>query len=149
MDKAMVTLEVQCEMEQLHTLADQARRLAATLPHERREWDTVAAAKYVADIWLAIENLCKRRYTAIEIPIPQGRDSHARILADFLAEPRLGGRLTADFAVRLKKYLAFRHRFTHGYGQQITWSMVEGPLLQIPDTVSKLTEVWTAWLATL
>ena len=103
----------------------------------------------MADVWLALENLCKRRYAALEFPMPQGSDSHARILSDFLAESRLGGVLSAEFAVRLKKYLAFRHRFTHGYGQEISWSMVEEPLRQIPDTVAKLGDVWTAWLASL
>ena len=149
MDKAKVTLEVQCELDQLRALAEQSQRLATAPEDERREWDAVAAAKYVADIWLAVENLCKRRYAALGFLMPQGSDSHARILADLLADPRLGGNLSADLAVRLKKYLAFRHRFTHGYGQEITWSMVEEPLRQIPDTVSKLAEVWTAWLGTL
>lgn len=149
MDKARVALEIQCALDQLSALAEQAQRLASALEDERREWDAIAAAKYVADVWLALENICKRRYAAMDLPMPQGSDSHARILSDFLAEPRLGGTLSADLAVRLKKYLAFRHRFTHGYGQEITWRMVEEPLRQIPDTVSKLTQVWTTWLANL
>jgi uncharacterized protein YutE (UPF0331/DUF86 family) len=136
-------------LEQLRTLSEQAQRLAATPEDERREWDAVAAAKYVADVWLAVENLCKRRYAAFELPMPQGPNSHARILAELLADPTLGRGLSADFAVRLKKYLAFRHRFIHGYGQEVTWTMVEEPLRQIPDTVSTLTKVWTTWLATL
>ena len=149
MDKAKLTLEIQCELDQFRALAEKAQRLAAASEDKRREWDAVAAAKYVADVWLALENLCKRRYAALELPMPQGSDSHARILSDFLAESRLGGILSAEFAVRLKKYLAFRHRFTHGYGQEISWSMVEEPLRQIPDTVAKLGKVWTAWLASL
>lgn len=149
MDRRKLSLEVQCELEQLRALAEQAQRLSATPEQERREWDAVAAAKYVADVWLAVENLCKRRYSALALPVPQGSDSHTRILADFLAEPKLGGRLTPDFALRLKKYLAFRHRFTHGYGQDLTWSMIAEPLRLIPGTVFKLAEVWTDWLATI
>jgi uncharacterized protein YutE (UPF0331/DUF86 family) len=149
MDKAKVTLEVQCELDHLRRLSEQAQRLMTISDAERREWDAVAAAKYVADVWLAVENLCKRRYAALEIPVPTGPDSHTRILAELLADPTLGRGLSADFAVRLKKYLAFRHRFIHGYGQEVTWTMVEEPLRQIPDTVSTLTKVWTTWLATL
>jgi hypothetical protein len=103
----------------------------------------------VADVWLVVENLCKRRYAALDVPMPQGPDSHARVLADFAAEPELGGRLDADLLVRLKKYLAFRHRFIHGYGQEITRAMVDEPLCQIPETVSRLVSVWARWLEAL
>jgi hypothetical protein len=98
---------------------------------------------------MAVENLCKRRYAALEIPLPQGPDSHARILADLLAAPHFAERISANLSLRLKKYLAFRHRFTHGYGQILLWSMVEEPLRQIPETVSDLTGIWTDWLGTL
>ncbi len=149
MDKAKVALEVQCELEHLRAIAEQAHRLSNMSEEGLREWEAVAAAKYVADVWLAVENLCKRRYAALGLPPPQGPDYHARILADFLAEPCLGGGVSAALALRLKKYLAFRHRFIHGYGQEIVWGMVEEPLRGIPDTVTHLARVWTTWLGTL
>ena len=111
MDKVKLSLEVQCEVDQLRSVAQQAERLIAVPEAQHRDWDAVAGAKYVADIWLGVENLCKRRYAALGLSAPQGADSHAQVLADFLAEPSLGGRLGPDEVLRLKKYLAFRHRF--------------------------------------
>jgi len=149
MDKAKLALEIQCELDQLRALAQQSSRLLAVTPTDRREWDAVAGAKYVADVWMAVENLCKRRYAALEIPFPQGPDSHSRILADLLAAPHFAEHISANLSLRLKKYLAFRHRFTHGYGQIIMWGMVEEPLRHIPGTVTELTKIWADWLDSL
>ncbi len=59
MDRARLTLEVQCEIEHLRTLAERAQKLSSIPANERREWDALAAAKYIADVWLAVENLCR------------------------------------------------------------------------------------------
>jgi len=149
MDKDRLALEVQCELEQLRSTAEQASRLFAVPANERREWDAIAGAKFVAEVWLGVENLCKRRYAVLGLASPQGSDSHARILGDFLADARLGGCFSADHVTRLKKYLAFRHRFIHGYGQQISWGMVEEPLRSLPEMVTILSRVWNDWLSTL
>jgi len=149
MDREKLTSEVRCELDHLRRTAAQAERLLALPAAERREWDAVAAAKYVADLWLGLENLCKRRYAALGQLVPFGADSHTRVLEDFLAEPALGGALPAALVVRLKKYLAFRHRFAHGYGQEITWPMVEEPLRLLPETLDLLVGTWEGWLSSL
>lgn len=149
MDKEKLNLEVRHELEQLRHVAAQAKRLLAIAETDRREWETVAGAKFVADVWLGVENLCKRRYAAMGSSVPQGPDSHARILEDLVNDPTFRAALTGADLARLKKYLAFRHRFIHGYGQTVTWSMVAEPLRLIPETVDVLDKVWTSWLATL
>lgn len=116
---------------------------------QRRPWDAAAAAKYVFDLALSLENLCKRRYLALGLPHPTGPDSHSRVLDDFLAEPNLGGELTGEESLRLKKYVRFRHRFAHGYGHEIDWPIVEEPLRLLPETVERLTEIWERWLETV
>ena len=123
-----------------------AGMLAAVPVSERRPWDVAAAAKYVADLSLGLENLCKRRCHYLGLPVPEGRDSHSQVLRDFLSQPDLGGLLDAEVAQRLQKYLRFRHRFAHGYGHEVTWEVVEEPLRLLPSTVASLVSVWESWL---
>jgi len=146
MDRERLAAEMDCEFDHLRRLAGQAEELARVPSAERRPWDAAAAAKYLADLSLGLENLCKRRYVYLRTSVPQGFDSHSRILADFLAEPLLGRQLAPDTARNLKKYLAFRHRFIHGYGHEVDWTMVEEPLRLLPDMVKILISVWQAWL---
>ena len=149
MSKVRFVREIAYELEQLGQLAEVARGLAAVEPEQRRPWDGAAAAKYIADLCVGLENLCKRRYRYLEQEPPSEGDSHQRMLADFLAEEGLGGALPGDVAFRLKKYLRFRHRFVHGYGHQVSWEIVEEPLRLLPETVERLSWVWRQWAAAL
>jgi hypothetical protein len=149
MDRERLTVELRCELDHLRQVAGRARRLIALPASDRREWDTVAAAKFVADLWLGLENLCKRRLAAIGSSMPEGGDSHARLLEDFLNVDGLGRALKPEIQARLKKYLAFRHRFIHGYGQELTWAMVEEPLRLLPETVRAISRVWESWMSSL
>jgi hypothetical protein len=69
------------------------------------------------------------------------------LLEDFLAQPKLGGKLSADIQHRLKKYKNFRHRFIHGYGFEVDWEKVNEPLRLLPETVELLSSLWLGWLA--
>jgi hypothetical protein len=141
--------EIECELGLLQRVAEMASRLAALTPEERRPWDSAAAAKYVADLFLGLENLCKRRYRYLGQPVPDGPDSHTEILDQFLHEPGLGRSLDAAVSERLKKYLRFRHRFSHGYGHEVNWDIVREPLRLLPETVGVLAATWRAWVAKL
>jgi len=141
--------EIELELDQLRRVAEMAGKLAELEPDERRPWDSAAAAKYVADLFLGLENLCKRRYRYLDRHIPDGPESHTQILADFLQEPSLGGSLDGPLAERLKRYLRFRHRFSHGYGYEVNWEIVEEPLQLLPETVDVLTKMWREWVASL
>ena len=141
--------EIALELDQLGRVAEMAGKLAALTPDERRPWDSAAAAKYVADLFLGLENLCKRRYRYLDQCIPDGPESHTQILAGFLQEPSLGGSLAGSLAERLKRYLRFRHRFSHGYGYEVSWEIVEEPLQLLPETVEILTKMWREWVAGL
>jgi len=138
--------EVRHELQQLKQVADIAGRLAALPEAERRPWDSAAAAKFVADLVIGLENLCKRRYAYLKRAVPEGADSHSRILYEFLEESELGDALSEEVRERLKRYLRFRHRFFHGYGHEVDWQIVEEPLRSLPDTVAKLAEAWEFWL---
>lgn len=146
MDKDRLTTEIRFELEQLRRLAIAVNQLLASIKGEPLPWHAAAGAKYVADLWMGIENLCKRRCVYLEIKAPSGADSHSRLLDDFLANPELGGKLSPDIQRRLKKYKNFRHRFVHGYGFEVEWGKVEEPLRLLPETVELLTLVWLKWL---
>jgi hypothetical protein len=149
MRKDRLAEEVQLQLAQLGQMAAVASQLAKVSAEERRPWDAAAAAKYIADLTLGLENLCRRRCIHLGIPLPEGEDSHSRLLEGFLSDPQLGGRLPAEIQQRLKKYLRFRHRFLHGYGHEVRWEIIEEPLSLLPQTVSALQTVWNGWLEDL
>jgi len=139
--------EIDCELQQLERVAEVAAQISALGESERRPWDSAAAAKYVADLFLGLENLCKRRLRYLDLPVPGGPESHSEILKQFLADPDLGASLGDDVALRLKKYLRFRHRFSHGYGYEVAWETVEEPLKLLPETVTLLDSIWRNWVS--
>lgn len=138
--------EIGYELRQLRLTARAATDLHNAAGADPKPWHAAAAAKYVSDIMLGLENIWKRRCRYLGTPMPNGPDSHRRILAAFLDDKNLGGRLSSEAAERLGLYLRFRHRFVHGYGFELRWEIVEEPLALIPDTVKRLTEVWQGWL---
>jgi len=146
MNKDKLTAEVTQELDQLHLGAQHAAELARVPESQRRPWHAAAGAKYAADLVSGLENLCKRHYRAMNLPIPEGEDSHTCILEAFLEEPDLGATLSDEIKHRLKKYLRFRHRFVHGYGHEVKWEIVDEPLRLLPETVGILREMWLRWL---
>ena len=146
MNKQVLIEEIRWELSQLKKLAVTAGELAAIPDAKRDPWDATAAAKYVSDVFHGVENLWKRRCVFLNMPWPEGPDSHAKILNDFLATPSLGGRLIPEIAQRLRSYKSFRHRFIHGYAFEPVWEMVEEPLHLIPETIEAIAEIWEHWL---
>jgi hypothetical protein len=149
MKKERLAREIQYELGQLAQLASVVSELLAVPASDRKPWHAAAGAKYVADLFMGLENLCKRRYAFEGSTTPEGADSHKRIVEDFLQADGLGKQLSAEVSLRLKKYLRFRHRFVHGYGLELTWDMVEEPLRLLPQTVEVLTDIWAKWLSRL
>ncbi|MCX7047021.1 MAG: hypothetical protein NTX50_16220 [Candidatus Sumerlaeota bacterium] len=139
--------EIEYELEQLDGVMHAASCLMRVPPEQRDPWDAAAAAKYVADISLGFENLCKSRCRHLQLDWPSGSDSHRQILQQFLNDADLGGRLPPGMPRLLEKYQRFRHRFVHGYGFQVSWEIVEEPLRLIPEMVAALKAVWGQWLA--
>jgi len=146
MDKSRLAIEIRFEIDQLRQLAITVNELLRSIKGSPLPWHAAAGAKYVADLWMGIENLCKRRCVYLGLQTPSGADSHSRLLDDFLAQPELGGKLSLDIQHRFKKYKNFRHRFVHGYGFEIEWGKVDEPLRLLPETVELLTALWLKWL---
>ena len=139
--------EIQHELAQLQRVAEIAARLSARPAADRQPWDAAAGAKFISDLVLGWENLIKRSRLHLAQALPEGPDSHQQLLAGFLADPCLGGQLSAEWQLRFKMYLRFRHRFLHGYGYEVNWEIVEEPLRWLPEAVVLLCGLWTRWLA--
>lgn len=149
MRKSELADQIACELGQLREVGRVAAQLAAVPPEERRPWDSAAAAKYIADFVLGIENLCKRRHLFLGTRPPEGPDSHTQTLNEFLDAEGPGGGLAPEVQHRLKLYLRFRHRFFHGYGHEVKWEVVEEPLRLLPDTIAAVADAWERWLGSL
>lgn len=141
-----LAVEIRFELAQMESMATLCAALASVPEADRRPWDSAAAAKYISDLVAGLENLCRRRLHYLSLPFPSGPDSHTRLLEGFLAIPSLGGELSNDERLMLKRYLRFRHRFIHGYGHEVNWDMVKEPLQFLPSYVSRLSNIWNAWL---
>lgn len=149
MNKQTIIEQVHWELDQLKILGNLARELYAVPANERRPWDAAAAAKYIADMFRGLENLCKRKSRYLNGAFPEGPDSHAQMLRDFLGPDGPGHVLTPEIAHRLRLYKGFRHRFIHGYGFGIDWEVVEEPLRLLPETINALQDAWNLWLESL
>lgn len=146
MTQPRIVREIEHELRQLERVAEIAICLSQVSESERQPWDSAAASKYISDVFLGLENLCKRRMRSLGKTVPVGADSHSALLNDFLQTENLGGQLSDDVKVRLKKYLRFRHRFSHGYGFEVSWEIAEEPLRLLPDTVAIIADVWRHWI---
>jgi len=149
MTKAELTVAIEQELTSLTRVSEVVAQLLEAAGQDLRPWHAAAGAKYVADLFMGLENLCGRRYAALGRERPKGPDSHRRVLEEFLATDDLGASLTPELTDRLRKYLRFRHRFTRGYGYEVAWELVEEPLRLLPETVQVLGQHWRDWLQAL
>lgn len=144
--KEKLIRELNYEIERLKGLVPVIRKLIELTDEEKRPWDAVAAAKYISDFWMGFESLWKCRLRYHDESSPDGSESHAKVLNDLISEPELGTILTEDEILTLKKYLRFRHRFIHGYGNEISWELVEEPLKLLPITITLVERIWNNWI---
>ncbi|HOC70685.1 MAG TPA: hypothetical protein PKO23_17905 [Candidatus Hydrogenedentes bacterium] len=149
MNKQTILEQVRWELGCLERLEYLARELYAVPEAARRPWDAAAAAKYISDMFRGLENLCKRKSRYLSEPFPEGPDSHAQILKDFLGPEGPGHTLDPEIVHRLRLYKGFRHRFIHGYGFELDWEVVEEPLRLLPETIDALRVTWNLWLDSL
>jgi len=79
-----------------------------------------------------IENILKQVFQSKSLPIPQGESWHR----DLLLTATEKGILSAGLLDDLKRYLAFRHFFGHGYALNLSPEPME-PLVRDAESVFK------------
>lgn len=77
-----------------------------------------------------IENILKQAFQLRALPIPQGESWHR----DLLLSAAEKGIVSADLSDDLKRYLAFRHFFGHGYALNLSPEPME-PLVRDAESV--------------
>lgn len=123
-------LRVEAEYEAIEsTLSALPDRSLSTL--SRLELAGVAALLH--NFYNGIENVLKQVFQAKALPVPQGESWHRDLLITAVEKGILSNRLLGD----LKRYLAFRHFFGHGYALDLSPKRME-PL--VGDAVSVFTK---------
>jgi hypothetical protein len=79
-----------------------------------------------------VENILKQVFQSKSLPIPQGESWHR----DLLLTATEKGILSAGLLDHLKRYLAFRHFFGHGYALNLSPEPME-PLVRDAESVFK------------
>lgn len=122
-------LRVEAEYEAIEsTLSALPDRPLPTL--SRLELAGVAALFH--NFYNGIENVLKQVFQAKALPIPQGESWHRDLLIAAIEKGILSNRLLDD----LKRYLAFRHFFGHGYALDLSPERMES---LVRDAVSVFT----------
>lgn len=123
-------LRVEAEYEAIEsTLSALPDRPLPTL--SRLELAGVAALLH--NFYNGIENVLKQVFQAKALPIPQGESWHRDLLIAAIEKGILSNRLLDD----LKRYLAFRHFFGHGYALDLSPERMES---LVRDAVSVFTK---------
>ena len=120
-------LRVEAEYEAIEgTLSALPDRPLSTL--SRLELAGVAALLH--NFYNGIENVLKQVFQAKALPIPQGESWHRDLLIAAAEKGILSNQLLDD----LKRYLAFRHFFGHGYALNLTPERME-PLVGDAESI--------------
>jgi len=120
-------LRVEAEYEAIESaLSALPDRPLSTL--SRLELAGVAALLH--NFYNGIENVLKQVFQAKALPIPQGESWHRDLLIAAAEKGILSNQLLDD----LKRYLAFRHFFGHGYALNLTPERME-PLVGDAESI--------------
>ncbi|MGQ9630385.1 MAG: nucleotidyltransferase family protein [bacterium] len=148
-----LTAEVQNELENLERIVKGAlasfRRLRKPPSQERM----MAFGKYAHDFYEGVERIFERIEKRTEVSIPLGESWHTLLLRqmEYEVQNRRPAVIDHALALRLHRYLRFRHLFRHTYGYELVWDelrpLMEG-LAEVFDGFKTSVEKFLATLQT-
>jgi predicted nucleotidyltransferase len=146
--KERLKVQIQEELAGMERVVQAAERFLAAGPEQPSELELAGLGKYVHDFYSGAERIWERISVALEEGLPRGERWHVELLEQMQRE--VEGRRPAvvdpALAAQLLKYLGFRHRFRHIYGEELEWDKLRPLVEGLAETLGALQEqVWRCW----
>ena len=125
-------MEVQNELNNLERIVKGAQASFQRLRKPPSQERMMVFGKYVHDFYQGTERVFERIEKWTEVPLPIGESWHTFLLQQMEHEVQNRRPAVIDhaLALRLHRYLRFRHLFRHTYGYELVWDelrpLVEG-----------------------
>lgn len=144
-------VDVGYELENLQRIVGKVKKAISRLRKPPKEERLIALGKYVHDFYECVERLFERIEKRLEVPIPTGSSWHTYLLHQM--EREIEGKRPAvidhDLALRLHRYLRFRHLFRHTYGYELVWEELRPLVEGLPEVFNALRTQLESFLAKL
>ncbi len=136
--------QIRDELEHLRQLVNQAETWLRGYKGEPTSLEIMGAGKIVHDFYGGVERIFERIAMRLDEDLPPGPHWHTDLLRRM--EHPWGEKRQAvvdhDLALRLHRYLRFRHLFRHTYGYELVWDelrpLVEGLPRALADLNTRL-----------
>jgi len=125
-------VEVKNELNNLERIIRIASAELSGLSETPSELEISGMGKYVHDFYEGVERIFERIEKWTEVPLPVGESWHTLLLRQMEHEVQKHRPAVIEhaLALRLHRYLRFRHLFRHTYGYELVWDelrpLVEG-----------------------
>ncbi len=130
-----LTMEVQNELENLERIVKAVQRPLKRMRRPPRGGRIITFGKHVHDFYGGVERIFERIEKRTEMPIPTGENWHTLLLQQM--EREFAGKRPAvvdhALALRLHRYLRFRHLFRHTYGYELVWDELRPLVESLPE----------------
>lgn len=127
-----LNMELQNELKNLERIVGYASAELSGFSETLSELEISGMGKYVHDFYEGVERIFERIEKRTEVPFPIGESWHTLLLRQMEHEVQKRRPAVIDhaLALRLHRYLRFRHLFRHTYGYELVWDelcpLVEG-----------------------
>ena len=135
-------VEVGYELENLRRIVGKVKKAISRLRQPPKEERLIALGKYVLDFYECVERLFERIEKRLGVPIPTGSSWHT-------FEGKRPAVIDHDLALRLHRYLRFRHLFRHTYGYELVWGELRPLVEGLPEVFNALRTQLESFLAKL
>ncbi|MFA0782413.1 nucleotidyltransferase family protein [Fervidibacter sacchari] len=144
-------VEVGYELKELERIVGKVKKAVSRLRKPPKEERLIALGKYVHDFYECVERIFERIEKRLEVSIPTGSSWHTHLLRQM--EQEIEGKRPAvidhDLALRLHRYLRFRHLFRHTYGYELVWEELRPLVEGLPEVFNALRTQLESFLAKL